>query len=956
MQRHLLRAIVLLALASTPALAQTASATTATVLGAVTDSSGGALPGVTVNLSGTSMMGLQSAVTANDGVYRFVAVPPGEYKLTFELPGFAAITRDGVKLTANFTATINVAMGMAALQENVTVRGASPVVDTQSTAISTTFDKETLANLPSARDYWAILSEAPGVKMQRIDVGGSAAGTQTTYYVYGTTGQVRPMVEGINSTEGTSAFGNYVDYGSFEEVQIGSGASSAESPVPGVFTQLISKSGGNTYHGSFYGDREFESLQAYNIDAAQIAAGVTGGGGLQPQDTNRLSSYSDKNADIGGYLKKDKAWWYASVRQLDSNVRYTNYPVEVFNTQLRNFTSKATYQLSQNNKLVGYYQPSSKLQPTRLDRQLLSSTVAIHEATDDSFKQDYHPLLWKAEWNSVINSATFFEIRGGYFGYDWLDTPSGSNPSYEDLNTNIVAGRARSRDYQIGRNQILGSLTYLKNDWWGTHNFKIGGEWFAEKQIASRFAGSYNNVLQILRSGAPSEVMLFEPARSDNRLAVFGSYIQDNWKVNSRLSLNLGLRFDHYRNYLPAQTHDAFSYTTTAIVFPEVSNLNTWNLPAPRFGLTYSLTADGKTVLKANYGKYWWNPGAQLSQDNNPNPEVWFRRYVWNDTNGDRLYEPGEEGRLTSSAGGVATQVLGSDLKDTYTNEAAGWLEREVIPDFGVRGGFVYRTERNLAIAYNLNRPFSAYTVPVTIQDPGPDGVVGTPDDGQSYAAYNLSAAALALPIVNTYANVPGTSNDYYTFEITGTKRMSHRWSALMSFSKTWAAAQNGCGTNACGSSGATFFGTSFRQDALPVNPIDLINTDPNGQMRYTDWSLKLNGTYDGPWGLKISPMLRYQAGQNYGRTFTAVMNYGTVRVAAEPLDAHRQRDIAVTDMRIEKQIMLGGVKVGPFLDTYNLFNTNAEQNVIWASGASFLRPTAIVPPRVARIGAKVSW
>src|SRR4029077_16847165 len=99
-------------------------------------------------------------------------------------------------------------------------------VDMTFTSIATTFDKETLANLPSARDYWAILSEAPGVKLQRIDVGGSAAGTQTTYFVYGTTGQVRPMVEGINSTEGTGAFGNYVDYGSFEAGRTGDGACS----------------------------------------------------------------------------------------------------------------------------------------------------------------------------------------------------------------------------------------------------------------------------------------------------------------------------------------------------------------------------------------------------------------------------------------------------------------------------------------------------------------------------------------------------------------------------------------------------------------------------------------------------------------------------------------------------------------------------------------------------------
>lgn len=946
MGRHLLRALLLIVIAAIPALAQTTSATTATVIGTVADSSGGTLPGVTVNLSGTSMMGVQSTVTTEDGSYRFISVPPGEYKLTFDLPGFSTITREAVRLTANFTATINVTMGMAALQENVTVTGASPVVDTTSTSISTTFDKETLANLPSARDYWAILSEAPGVKMQRIDVGGSAAGTQTTYFVYGTTGQVRPMVEGINSTEGTGAFGNYVDYGSFEEVSIGSGASSAESPVPGVFTQLISKSGGNTYHGSFYGDKEWEGLQSYNIDAAQVKAGVTGGGGLEPRDTNRLSSYSDKNADIGGFLMKDKAWWYASVRALDANVRYTNYPVEVFKTELRNLTVKGTYQLSQNNKLIGYYQPSSKVQPTRLDRQLLNATTAIHLATDDSFRQDYAPLLWKAEWNSILTPSTFFEIRAGAFGYDWEDTSAGNAPSYEDLNTNIVSGRARARDYLIARNQVLGSLSYLKNGWIGTHNFKVGGEFFRETQTAYRFKGSYNDVLHVLRSGVPSEVLLFEPAASENGLYVFGSYLQDNWKVNNRLTLNLGLRYDYYRNFLPEQTHEAFSYTTSPILFPEVKDLNHWNLPAPRLGFTYSLTDDGKTVLKGNYGKYWWNPGAQLSSDNNPNPETWFRRYAWSDSNGDKLYQPGEEGRLTSSAGGVATQVIDPNLKDSYTTEFAGWIEREVISDFGVRAGVVYRTEKNLAVASNANRPLSAYNVPVTIQDPGPDGIVGNTDDGRAYQGYNLSAAALALPIVNSYTNVEGADSDYTTFELTGTKRMSHGWSAMMSFSRTWSAAQ-----------AATFFGTGFRQNALVITPQDLINTEANGQVKYTDWSVKLNGTWMAPLGLKISPMLRLQAGQNWGRTFQTTLNYGAVRIAAEPLDSNRQRNIAVTDIRIEKPVSLpGGIKVGPFIDVYNMFNTNAEQNITWASGSSFLRPTAIVPPRVARLGAKITW
>ena len=294
-------------LSATLTFAQTTSATTATVTGTVTDQQGGVLPGVTASLSGPSMMGVQTQVTDSMGLYRFVSIPPGEYKLVFELSGFATVNRDGVRLTAGFTATINTQMGVATITESVHVSGESPVVDTQSTVINTTFDKDTLANLPSARDYWAILSEAPGVKLQRIDVGGSASGTQTGYFVYGTTGQNRPMVEGINSTEGTDAFGNYVDYGSFEEVSIGSGASSAESPVPGVYTQLISKSGGNRYTGSFYGDYESKDWQSYNIDDEQIASGVTGGGGLEPRDINRLNSYRDLNADVGGFMKKDQS-------------------------------------------------------------------------------------------------------------------------------------------------------------------------------------------------------------------------------------------------------------------------------------------------------------------------------------------------------------------------------------------------------------------------------------------------------------------------------------------------------------------------------------------------------------------------------------------------------------------------------------------------------------------------
>ena len=104
-----------------------------------------------------------------------------------------------------------------------------------------------------------------------------------------------------------------------------------------------------------------------------------------------MDSYRDLNADVGGFLKKDSIWWYASVRSLDSAVRYTNFPVKPHETQLGNFTTKFTYQLSQNNKLIGYYEPSTKVQKNRLDRQLLGGTAAIHLTDDASFRQDYSP-------------------------------------------------------------------------------------------------------------------------------------------------------------------------------------------------------------------------------------------------------------------------------------------------------------------------------------------------------------------------------------------------------------------------------------------------------------------------------------------------------------------------------------------------------------------------------------
>ena len=948
-----LAASVLCACAAQIVLAggQTVGATTGSINGKVSDTSSAVLPGATVTIMSSTLQGLRTDVTDAEGGYRFAAVPPGDYRITYELPGFATLVREGVRVGLGFTATINAEMKVGTLQETVTVSGASPVVDITSTKTATNFDAKTLESLPNARDYWAILAQAPAIQVSRIDVGGSSAGTQTSYSAYDTkSDQHRPMVEGIINTEGTNGAGYYYDYGAFSEVSVGTGTNSAEMPWPGVLSQFIAKSGGNTYHGRLYTDYQNENIQGRNIDAAQIALGVKGSAILPATDLNRMHQYYDLNGDLGGYIKPDKLWFYGSARKQDIQSWLPNFAVQPFETELRNITSKVTYSLNNNNKLVGFGMWGRKFQPNRLDTYLISATSAIHSSVDSTLKQQYWGHTYKGEWNSVVSNKIFLEVHGGEFGYDWPYHRYSNAPAFADTSTNVVSGGNQDGWWTDRyRDQAMGSISIAKDGWGGSHNFKFGGELLAERAELKRGDGGVGNlpgdVLHVLKNGIPSEVYLFNsPVDSKDGLITTGLYATDTWRPTSRTTLSLGLRFDRYQSYLPAQDGPPVNGVSTH--FAAVGNLMTWNLPAPRLGITYDLFGNGKTVLKGNYAQYWWNPGTvQIDENANNNPVDWYNRYAWSDKNGNGVFDQGEQGTLIASRGGVGSAILDPNLKDTYTREAAVWVEHELRPSFGVHAGLVWRRINQLAQLNNVNRPFGAFTVPVTISDPGPDGKLGTADDGVPIQGYNLSAAALALPVTNILQNTGGR-DDFYTAEFSASKRAG-RWTVNTSFSYRWNYDNS-----------VNYFGNSLRQtgQADVVNPNDLINTD-NGRFDFTTWAYKINGSVDVKWGLKITPSLRTQSGQPFGRTFQATMNFGTERVLAEPISTRRQDNINVVDIRVEKSMKLGhGSSVSGFIDGYNLLNTNAASNINWASGGTFLTPSTIVPPRIARFGVKVDF
>jgi hypothetical protein len=916
-----------------PAPAQTTSATTGAMNGTVTDNTKAVLPGVTVTITSPAMMGARTDVTNEQGQYRFAAITPGEYKLTFELPGFANVIHDGIRVALGFTATVNAEMQLASQRETITVVGSSPVVDTQATKVTTNYDAQQMANLPNARDYAGLMSTTPAVKVNRIDVGGSTSLSEQSYRVYGIPNQQdRPLVEGMLSSEGTSLL-YYTDYGSFAEISVGAAGNSAEMPGSGVFSQFIAKSGGNTYHGNFYQDYYGKNWSTRNIDDAQLQLGVTGGPGLEARDTNRTTSYHDTNGDLGGFLVKDKLWWYGSLRKIVNEVAKPNFPVHPQYTQVVNRTAKMTYQINNNNKVIGFVNHNSKSQPDRL--------TATNIYLDDlsTWNQIGFPVgVWKGEWNSILSQAAFLEVRAGKYFYDWQNRGKSQQMRVEDLTTAIVHGSDRYFDNIRSRPQFWGALSYFKSGWAGTHSFKVGGE-IMDETFEDVQGGYPNNVLMYTRGNAPYHVRLYsQPNTSVNGLGTRSVYLQDTWQIDRRWTLTPGIRFDRYQNYLPAQTHQATTFDPVPTEFPEVSDLAHFSNWGPRFGATYNVGGNGKTVIKGNVGLYRNSPGPSLF---NPNPSLWYKEYNWVDRNGDGIWQNGEQdGNPTNSAGGVTNEVVDANLRMGVMTETAGFLEREVMPNFAVRTGVVYRHLTTPKARFNAYRPLSAYNVPVPVQDPGPDGRLGSADDGGSFTAYNLDPAALARGILNQTTSLNDIYSNYTTWEATATKRMSNHWSLLATFANTWAR-------------DSVWIATAVNGN---FSPNDIINAGDADREKYTNWQAKLLGTIELNHDIRISPVLRSEGGAPWARTFVQSMNYGTQTFFAEPFGSRRLPNITVFDVRGEKGFRFAGHRVSGFVDVFNITNTNPPYTIIQTSGASFMRPTVITSPRVARVGAKVEW
>jgi hypothetical protein len=918
------------------------ASSTGTIQGRVTDSSGAVLPGVSVTAASPSMIGTQTQVSNENGGYRFPAVPPGVYTLTFELPGFNTVKRDGIQISLGFTANVNAELAVATLQETVTVTGNSPVIDTTATRVQQNFKLEQLNSIPNGRDMWALLAATPGVVMSRIDVGGNRAGTQTGYTAYGLNGQVRVAVEGINTTEGTGGAGFYFDYGSFEEVFLGVAGQGAEAATPGVQSQFLGKSGSNRFSGEVYTDWYNNSLQASNLTDEHITVHQLRRG------SNEVQRYYDINANFGGPIKRDKIWFHTSWRKQFNAVDQPLFNFDSdFDTWNTNPSVKGTYQINQQHKLIGYYQWNMKIQPNRL-----SVGGYTYDSAGPTSRQESPSWVWKGEWNGTLSDKLFVETRFGDFGYyDVRKANTDEQYFWRDSGRLVLTGGHAQSQNDRDRKQLTGAATYFIDSQRGSHTLKFGGEVYLESQWGGRQQNVGGNIEHIYNNGVSSSVVFGVPTAlsvsglraSDNgdllvvnKLDQQDLFINDTWSLG-RLTLNIGARWDRYRGWMPEQRQLAFSNGPVNIpeqVFPERSFF-TWNSIGPRIGVIYDLGADGKTVIKASYGRFWHNPGPGVSADANPNQNNKNLTYNWNDRNGDRRYQAGEEGALTSTTLSGSIQ-FDPEITQPYSHDATLYVERQVSESIGARAGFVYKTEDDLITQYVPGRGLSAYTVPFSFLDIGPDGRSGTADDRTLTLLGVPAAQAANFPLTQVVMNTPRFSR-YKTMEASMVKRMSDRWSAQIGGSYTWAHDFPG---------------------AYPNTPNHTFDQDT------TRWDLKLSGTYEAPWRIRVSPLLRHQAGANFARQISTGTAAATAAGAifsgtidAEPLDARRHDNITVFDIRADRGFDLGsGVRARVLFDVFNLTNSNAAETRTITTGASFLRPTAILAPRTARLGVRVSF
>ncbi len=974
--RNLITSCALLAALVLTSAAAAAQEFRGRINGTVTDNTGAVLPGVTVTASGPALIQPQVQVTGTDGSYRFLALPPGVYEIDFDLTGFQRVQRQDVRVVINQTLSVDMQMQVATLQETVTVTGDSPIVDTSTTAMGTNFTKELLTEIPNARDVWAAMSQAPGMQMSVFDVGGSNTGTQSGFRSYGFDTQNQTRMEGIDTTEGTAANAGYFDFGSFEEFSIGGAGADASAFAAGAVLSISVKSGGDRFKGTFYGDFLNENTLSDNVPDFLRTSNTPDENGHFTRNAltrgNPVKKQYDINGDIGGPIVKQKAWFFFSTRLNDQYKYILGLGDTTERSKLTNpYTFKGTFQVGKNNQIIGYLNKREKLQ----DKRGISLTTPLSAA----FYQSSRNYPWKMEWTSVLGSRAFLDVLYGNWynffplrpvrDYGLYDGPW--EPPRIDTATNVISDRGGNgspnnyQDQKRYKPQFYTTLSYYKDGWKGSHDFRFGFDWKRDRR--SLFNDQPFDVQYRDNNGALASVDLYNSSVTGINDVVYTSgWVNDTWKLNGRLTLNAGLRLEHYTDGWPEQSLTPNSIPALAgwtdprwvnfispktVTAQTVANTTTLS---PKVGFAFDLSGDNRTVVKAFYGLSRWNSADVLADQENPVGLAQLRYAFLScapgqttgcDLNGDRLVSsPAELGAWQSTQGGGGFVRVDRDLVRPMSHEVSANLEREIMSGLSARASYVYKNMRNVWGEIDVIRN-NNYTVPFTFVDPGLDRVTGTADD----RTFNTTALPAGVGSDRVFTNTEDDA-DFHNVEFAVNRRFADKWMMLSSFGYTWSTMYH---VNTAGNAARPGIATTT------YRPIDRLFGD-NGRETSTLWNYKVIGRYVLPYEIGLSGSWKVQSGFNYGRTMSVPMPVeGARTVRVEPITTNRYPTVQILDLRTDKSFSFGRYGTATLqLDIFNLTNAGTVTTVrnTNTAAAPFNEVTAILNPRVVRAGIRFAF
>lgn len=914
-----------------------------TIAGVVRDTSGAVLPGVTVEASSAALIERsRSVVTDSAGQYRIVDLRPGNYTVSFSLEGFSTIRREGIELTANFTASVNAEMQVGSLEESITVSGAAPIVDVQTTQQREVVTRAVLDALPTGRNYQTIAATLPSVNMGRFDVGGSTAMQQTTVISAGSVGaDMAMLVDGMNissSLNSGSTPAVYHNDGAYQEYVYQVSGANAEYSSGGVTINMIPKEGGNTIKSDGVAVFSNGTFQTQNVDDEQRRQGVTA--------PAKLDKTWDYNASIGFPIVQNRLWWFSSTRfwgynNFAPNAVDASGKQVVDDNDVRAWTNRATAQISPKNKVTAMYDLLPKYRGHRdIELGTVAPEATVEQRTPKSFNA-------QAKWTSTITSKFLLEagFSENYYDYTLNYRPEVATaaelPPYGGIShVDIVTGRrsvAATRDFRdiFPFYNLYVASSYVT----GSHALRYGVQW--GRGWISSWRDANGHMVQRYSNGVPTQVQRWNfpiPEARSNLDYLWGVFLQDSWTLN-RLTLNPGIRLEAIRGSVPAQSAPAGRFVP-AREFAAIENLPNWVNWAPRFGAAFDVFGNGRTAIKGSVGKYMQQEATGFAARYNPLAEG-SDIVTWTDLNGNDLAEDNELGAANNATLGVRRNLNPDpDMKRPYQVLYNIGIQQQLMSRLSVSANYYRREYKDMTYTVNLAVPLTAYDL-VEVPDPR--------NNGQMLPVYNLQPAFLGL-VNELDTTAPNNWRHYNGVDVT----------------------MNARGQNGLMVAGGLSLGRSISYMCDVADPNQLRFCDQTQYSIPLRKTLKMTWSYPLPYNVMFSGVVQTADGYNttappapllaqnpdnhlrlytYQITRTALPTLTQANVSVfldEPGRSIMPR-VTQLDLAFSKRVTVGKVTLTPQIDIFNATNNNPVLTLRTVYGPTLGNPNTILSGRLIR-------